>query len=173
MAIFDLTCPQGHITRDVYVKTGTSAKPPCPTCGEPTGAYWGETGRLALEVVGDGIGSFTPVDMGVLGMCNTREEYNRAVAIIQERFPGHTVQLDGDTRGKKKKRHEESKHRAWSNQKAHGLDSKMLAEMKKDAQLIQSVAEREALRRNEDPSKAKSAHELHTKSPQQLAGAVR
>lgn len=36
--MYDLTCPNNHKQRDLYLKLGE--RPPCPECGEPTETLW-------------------------------------------------------------------------------------------------------------------------------------
>ena len=38
MPIYDLTCSNEHVQRDLYLKVGE--RPPCPTCGGPTETLW-------------------------------------------------------------------------------------------------------------------------------------
>lgn len=49
MPIYDLTCVNKHIQRDLYLRVGE--RPACPECGEPTETLWG----TPPNVVGDDI----------------------------------------------------------------------------------------------------------------------
>jgi hypothetical protein len=84
--------------------------PPCE-CGGTRKVDWGH-GEFP-GVKGDGIGSFVPQDMGVLGKCETKEDYDRAVKKIEKRFPGHHVELESETRAQKRTRLDGLKHRSW------------------------------------------------------------
>jgi hypothetical protein len=47
MPFYDLTCPNDHKQRDVFLKLGE--RPPCSTCGEPTETLW----EKSSGVIGD------------------------------------------------------------------------------------------------------------------------
>ena len=47
MPIYDLTCKNNHIQRDLYLNLGE--RPPCPECGEATETLWDKT----ANVIGD------------------------------------------------------------------------------------------------------------------------
>ena len=100
----------GDINPHVFYRR--SAGPPPCECGGSRVVDWSH-GEFP-GVKGDGIGSFVPVDMGVLGKCETREDYNQAVKKIEKRFPGHHVQLESETKSQKRTRLDDLKHRSWN-----------------------------------------------------------
>ena len=129
--------------------------PACPDCDSPRKIYWGH-GRFP-GVSGDGLGTFVPVDMGVLGKCETREEYNRAVGVIKKRFPGHSVVVEGDSPAKREALADEHRQRSHDRLRGHGLTKKMHEEVKEMRKAEKSAAKREALRHNKNPTKVKTS----------------
>jgi hypothetical protein len=84
-------------------------------------------------VRGHGYGSFTPIDMGTLGKAETKEDYDRAVAKIQQRFPGHRVELTSETSNKKQERLDGLRHRSHTERKKVGVDDVVRREMNEEA----------------------------------------
>ena len=69
MPTHDLRCSAcGWKAVDVFVRV--ESLPVCSDCGEPSQIDWSH-GR-APSVRGHGYGSFTPIDMGVLGKAETK-----------------------------------------------------------------------------------------------------
>tara|TARA_R110002020_G_scaffold225717_1_gene435820 strand:- start:2871 stop:3344 length:474 start_codon:yes stop_codon:yes gene_type:complete len=142
----------GFIEDEVYYERNDGPTK-CPECEGARKVDWSH--GCAPAAIGDGLGTFVPKDMGVLGYCETREDYDRAVARIKTRFPGHRVELEQDSATKKSTRVDEARHRAWKKERASGLDSKMVKAMKSDAKRLKSTGEKN--------------HPVATKSHAQLA----
>lgn len=53
MPIYDLTCKNEHIQRDVILKIGE--RPPCPTCGATTETLWDTPGTVIQDSIEGGI----------------------------------------------------------------------------------------------------------------------
>jgi hypothetical protein len=84
-------------------------------------------------VRGHGYGSFTAIDMGTLGKAETKEDYDRAVAKIQQRFPGHRVELTSETSNKKSERLDGLRQRAYTERKKAGVDDAVRRDMREEA----------------------------------------
>ena len=100
--------------------------PKCHDCGGPREV---DLRGLRFAIHGDGPGSFAAVDFGVLGKAETREDYDRCVSQIQERFPGKSVHIEHETESAKQTRLDGLRHRSWSKKKSRGLDGKMMKEI--------------------------------------------
>lgn len=127
-----LRCLGCNRTTNDAIYRKSAGPPDCAECGAEQQIDWSH-GKSPLGN-GDGYKSFTTIDMGVLGKCETREQYDRACAVIKERFPGHSIRVESDSQAAKSQRAEESRHRAAMQRKAHGVDKKInteIAEMKK------------------------------------------
>ena len=111
--------------------------PACPVCGGARSVHWGH-GKFP-GVKGDGIKSFKKVDLGVLGVCETREEYDRAMNVIQQRYPNKKIVVESDSTTDKKTRSDEARHRQWAHRKSQGLSNKMVAEMKSEAKALKKT----------------------------------
>jgi hypothetical protein len=137
MPIHDVRCPAcGWGKADVFVRI--EEMPSCDDCGVPTKVDWSH--GIAPSVRGHGYGSFTAIDMGVLGKAETKEDYDRAVATIQQRFPGHRVELTSETQSQKQARLDGVRQRHFESQKKAGVDGQMVRE----AQVEQSAKKAEA-----------------------------
>ena len=141
--------------------------PPCPECGGPRKITWSH--RQFPGVTGDGIGSFTAMDMGVFGRVETREEYNRVMAVIKERHPNSQIQVEGDSQADKQRRADEARQRAYDRQRSNSLDAKMLKEIKEERETIKATASREATRQNLNPKPAAVSAAKKLDSPAALA----
>lgn len=129
MPIHDIRCPScGWGKADTFVRV--EEMPSCDECGVPTKVDWGH--GIAPSVRGHGYGSFTAVDMGVLGKAETKEDYDRAVATIQQRFPGQRVELTSETKAQKQARLDGVRQRAYESRKKAGVDDRIRAEMKEE-----------------------------------------
>ena len=126
--------------------------PPCPSCGGSRSVDW--THGKFPGVQGDGIGSFTPVDMGVLGHCDPREKYDRAVAVIKERFPGHSVNRVVESKSEHGERIDAIRQRSWQQKKDNHLTPKIIEEVKEKSNAKARGASARALSLNRDPAKA-------------------
>lgn len=111
----------------------------CPECGS---ARQMSFKGFSFAIHGQGPGSFAPVDFGVLGKAETREDYDRCIKTIEERFPGHSVVVEHDSHAQKIERIEEKKHSTWSKRKDRGIDPTMVKEMTKESKA--RVAEKKA-----------------------------
>mgnify|MGYP003650855004 FL=1 len=99
---------------------------PCPECGsERKMSFRG----LRYAIHGQGPGSFAAVDFGVLGKAETKEDYDRCIKTIEERFPGKRVNIQGETPAQKADRLDTMRHNSYKRKKAKGLDDKMLKEV--------------------------------------------
>jgi len=141
--------------------------PPCPDCGGARSVDWSH-GKFP-GVKGDGYKSFKPVDMGVLGMCDTREKFNRAMAVIQERFPDKHIEVEQDTQTDKQTRIDESRHRAHEQRKGWGLDTTIKREIQQKRHAIKQEAAAKAVKHNKNPKAAYKKANLG-KSPAALVG---
>lgn len=142
--------------QDSHVFYRKSKGPPaCPECGGERSIDWSH-GKFP-GVGGDGIGSFTPIDMGVLGYCETREDYNRAVKVIEERFPGHRVEVDSETQTQKNTRLDERMHNQWVDRKSRNIDASLMSEVKEKGNAHQAEAKRKAIAQNKNPDAAMKA----------------
>ena len=98
----------------------------CPQCGSKRKmSFKGFT----FAIHGQGYGSFAPVDFGVMGKAETKEDYERCVAAIQEKFPGKRVEISHESASAKQMRLDELRHRSHVQRKSHGLDKKMSKEI--------------------------------------------
>ena len=150
-----LECTEcGTIDPDVFYHR-EEGPPPCE-CGGMRIVSWAH-GRFP-GVQGDGYGTFVPVDMGILGKCETREQYDRAVSTIKERFPNHRVELETETQAEKSSRVDEIRHRSWQSKQSLNLNDKMAKEISDTKQRL----------RAEEPS-----HTITKKSAAQLVGALK
>ena len=73
------------------------------------------------------------VQMGTLGKAETKEDYDRAVAKIQQRFPGHRVELTSETSNKKSERLDGLRQRAYTERKKAGVDDAVRRDMREEA----------------------------------------
>ena len=144
----------GDIDPHVYYKK-SSGPPPCPSCEGARVVDWSH-GQFP-GVQGDGVGSFVPVDMGVLGHCDTREKYDRAVSVIKERFPGHTVNRVVESKAEHSDRLDAIRHRSWKQKKDNHLTPAIIAEVKEKSNAKAREARGKALAQNSNPTSAEKA----------------
>lgn len=131
MPIHDVRCLEcDYLEPDVFVIVGQL--PACAICGYPTKIDWGH--GHAPSVRGHGYGSFTPIDMGVLGKAETKEDYDRAVSVIQQRFPGHRIELESESKAKKQERVDAIRQRSFEHKKKRGLTETELRQRTAEAQ---------------------------------------
>lgn len=129
MPIHDIRCSAcGWSKADTFVRI--EEMPSCDECGVPTVVDWSH--GIAPSVRGHGYGSFTAIDMGVLGKAETKEDYDRAVSTIQQRFPGHRIELTSETKSQKQTRLDGLRQRAHDGRKRAGVDSTIRAEMNEE-----------------------------------------
>ena len=107
----------------------------CPECGSKRKmSFKGFT----FAIHGQGPGSFAAVDFGVLGKAETKEDYDRCIKTIEERFPGKRVNIQEETPGQKADRLETMKHNSWKRKKSKGLNDKILKEVSTHANRLKS-----------------------------------
>lgn len=130
MPIHDIRCFDcDTIFEDEFVVVGHLPK--CAHCGGATKIDWSHGRGPAVR--GHGYGSFTPIDMGVLGKAETKEDYDRAVSVIQQRFPGHRVELEGESKAKKQERVDAVRQRSFETKKRAGLTETELRQRTSEA----------------------------------------
>ena len=162
MRIYDYRCRECDIIFEEI--TQGDEWPSCPRCRSE------QTDRIpsAFAIKGHGHGSFTPVDMGVLGYCDTKEKYDRAVSVVKERFPNHSINIEGENRAARGAALDEIRHRSWLKKKVRSLDDKMVKEIASNRKVLKAEARKDAVRQNEDPTKAKPTHQEATASASSL-----
>ena len=98
----------------------------CPECGSKRKmSFKGFT----FAIHGQGPGSFAAVDFGVLGKAETKEDYDRCIKTIEERFPGKRVNIQEETDAQKQTRLDTIRHNSWQRNKARSLDGKIIKEV--------------------------------------------
>ena len=107
----------------------------CPECGSKRKmSFKGFT----FAIHGQGPGSFAAVDFGVLGKAETKEDYDRCIKTIEERFPGKRVNIQEETPAQKADRLETMRHNSYKRKKAKGLDDKILKEVSTHTKRLKS-----------------------------------
>ena len=99
----------------------------CPECGNKRKMSFK---GFSFAIHGQGPGSFAPVDFGVLGKAETKEDFDRCVKTIEERFPGKKVHIEGESSKKKQERLDAIRHRSWQKKKNNSLNDKMVKEIR-------------------------------------------
>ena len=133
---------------EVFYRT-SEGPPDCPECGSKRKmSFKGFT----CAIYGQGPGSFAAVDFGVLGKAETREDYDRCIKTIEERFPGKRVNIQGESAAEKSDRLETIKHNSWKRNKSKGLNDKIINEVSNHKKRLLSEGRKE------------------TRSPAQLVG---
>mgnify|MGYP003110071201 CR=1 FL=1 len=150
MPVADFKCECGYEEDTVIYKLGKY--PPCPECGKTL--VRDHRYGINLRVKGDGYGSFVPVDMGVLGYCDTKEKYDRACATIRERYPGAEISVTEESNTQRQTRIDEHKHKVAEGRRKKGIDYQAL----NSARAEQKRAER--MGASNDEVLKKSANEL-------------
>jgi len=139
---------------DNHVFYRKSVGPPaCPDCDSPRKIYWGH-GHFP-GVSGDGIGTFTAMNMGIFGKVETREEYNRIIDVIKQRHPGKRVVVEGDTQTDKQARADDARQRVFEKERYNSLDAKMVKEIREERKIRKAEGESEATRNNHNPQSKK------------------
>ena len=112
----------------------------CPECGSKRKmSFVG----LRYAIHGQGPGSFAAVDFGVLGKAETKEDYDRCIKTIEERFPGKRVNIQGETEAQKADRLDTLRHNSYKRKKARGLDDKILKEVSTHSKRLKSEGRKE------------------------------
>ena len=113
---------------------------PCPECGsERKMSFRG----LRYAIHGQGPGSFAAVDFGVLGKAETKEDYDRCVAMIEKRFPGKKVHIEGESEAQKQTRLDTKRHESWKRKKAKSLNDKILKEVSTHSKRLKAEGRKE------------------------------
>jgi hypothetical protein len=153
MAILDLRCPSCAVTEANVFVSMNGVKPPCAVCGGARMVDW--SSGQAPSVRGQGYGSFTPIDMGVLGRAETKEDFDRMKGIIEQRFPGHRIELEGETKEKKQQRVDELKHKNYLTKRAQGVDEKIVSELRAESKVKKVEVAEARVKQNLDPTPPK------------------
>tara|TARA_Y100001938_G_scaffold144542_1_gene219310 strand:+ start:15859 stop:16320 length:462 start_codon:yes stop_codon:yes gene_type:complete len=112
----------------------------CPECGsERKMSFRG----LRYAIHGQGPGSFAAVDFGVLGKAETKEDYDRCIRTIEERFPGKRVNIQEETPAQKSERLDTMRHNSWKRKKAKGLNDKIIKEVSNHGKRLKSEGRKE------------------------------
>jgi hypothetical protein len=135
MPVADFMCDCGYEEDTVIFKV--DQYPPCPQCGETLRRD--HRYGINIGIKGTGYGSFTPIDMGVLGMCDTKEKYDRACSVIQERYPGAEINVTRESDTQKLTRLEEHKHKVEVGRRQKGIDKQALKKVHAEISKAQSM----------------------------------
>lgn len=138
MPINDLRCDDCMTIEPDVTYRLSDGIPECPDCSQPRRVDWSH--GKAPAAYGEGYGSFTPIDMGVLGKAETKEDYDAKMKIIQQRFPGHRVETLSETETQRNTRVDEVRHRRYTIRKANGVDMKISAERREEAKAKKAEA---------------------------------
>ena len=150
-----LRCTGCNLIEDHVFYRRADGPPACPACNEKRVVDWSH--RKFPGFKGENYGGFTPMDMGILGYCDTKEKFDRAKSIIEERFPGHTMQIESDSRADKQTRADEKRHRTWLQRKKNGVDEQLMAETRESNKAIRREAAARATALNKDAKAAGQA----------------
>jgi hypothetical protein len=71
--------------------------------------------------------------MGVLGKAETKEDYDRAVSVIQQRFPGHRIELESESKSQKQARVDAIRQRSFEMKKKNGVTETELRQRSAEA----------------------------------------
>ena len=145
----DLRCPVCEVTTENVYYRMSEGFPACPDCGAQRRVDWSH--GLAPAVHGHGYGSFTPIDMGVLGKAETKEDYDRMKSVIQQRFPGHRVELESETKSQKQARLDAVRHARFERHSKLGITGKAGEEGRAEATAKKAEARQAAESTNLPP----------------------
>ena len=95
---------------------------------------------LRFAIHGQGHGSFVPIDFGVLGKAETKEDYDRCIKTIETKFPGHRVQIESESPQKWQQRTDERLQQQHERRKARGNDAKMVKEIADERRVLRKEA---------------------------------
>ena len=107
----------------------------CPECGSKRKMSFR---GLRYAIHGQGPGSFAAVDFGVLGKAETKEDYDRCIATIEERFPGKRVNIQEETLAQRSERLDTIRHNSWKRKKAKSLNDKILKEVSVESKRLKA-----------------------------------
>lgn len=151
MPLQDLRCPVCEVTTENVYYRMSEGFPACPDCGAARRVDWSH--GLAPAVHGHGPGSFTPVDMGVLGKAETKEDFDRMKGVIEKRFPGHRIELESESKAQKQARLDTVRQRSFEKRKATGNDEKVLREAVAEQKAKKAEVVQRSARQNVAPPK--------------------
>lgn len=141
-----------HVDHDVLYEDREGI-PECEHCGGERKVDWSHGN--APYAKGGGYGTFVPVDMGVLGVCETREQFDSACNQIKQRYPGHSVHIESESASDKASRVDMLRQRHENKLKSSSLDVGMHKEISRDKARLR---------------KAEPGHSMLKKTPAQLSG---
>ena len=135
MPVADFMCDCGYEEDTMIYKVGKH--PDCPKCGAVMVRDYKY--GINLRIKGDGYGSFVPVDMGVLGYCDTKEKYDRACATIRQRYPGAEISGTEESKTERQTRLDEHKHRVAEDRRQKGVDNQALRAARQETERALSM----------------------------------
>lgn len=150
MPLNDLRCDACKVVESDVRYTGNP--PNCPSCGSNRLVDWSH--GQAPSVYGQGYGSFTPIDMGVLGKAETKEDFDRNMAVIKQRHPTSRIEFIPETQKQKTARIDEMRHKSFERKAKSGMDAKVLEQGVASMNRKVLEATKGALRANQDPAAA-------------------
>ena len=148
-----LKCTSCFYIDDDVLYDDNEGIPECPHCGGDRQIDWSHGN--APYGKGGGYGNFAPVDMGVLGVCETKEQFDQACATIKQRYPGHSIHIESESASEKAARVDMLRQRAADKANAASLDAGMNREISKTKARLQ---------------KSEPNHPILKKSAAQLSG---
>jgi hypothetical protein len=150
MPVADFMCDCGYEEDTIVYKVGKY--PDCPECGAVLVRDYKY--GINLRIKGDGYGSFVPIDMGVLGYCDTKDKYDAACATIRQRYPGAEINVERETQAQKTERLDEHRHKVAQERRRKNVDDQAIKAARQES--------RRALRMgaSNDEVVKKSANEL-------------
>ena len=128
--INNLECSGCDFFEEEVMYRRSDGVPDCPQCNsERKMSFKG----LRYAVHGESYGSFGAVDFGILGKAETKEQYDRCISVIKERFPNHHVNIEHESDAQRNARSEERQHNTYLERKARGYDSQVLKERRAES----------------------------------------
>ena len=68
----------------------------------------------------------------------TKEDYDRCIATIEERFPGKRVNIQEETLAQRSERLDTIRHNSWKRKKAKSLNDKILKEVSVESKRLKA-----------------------------------
>ncbi len=138
--------------------------PPCEMCGAATveSMDWSVGTPSSLAFHGCDT-NFARRDYGAFGVATTPAEEARIHKILlADKPPGTTLSVTSDSPQQRKERSDAARQRAIDQRKAKGITEQAWADLKKERKKVTAEAQKEAERKGENPTTAKSSHEIST-----------
>lgn len=151
MPVQDLRCPVCEVTTENVYYRMSGGFPACPDCGAERRVDWSHGAAPAIH--GHGHGSFTAIDMGVLGKAETKEDFDRMKGVIEKRFPGHRIELESESKSQKQARLDAVRHARHERHSKMGIAGKVTDELRAEAGAKKAEAHRVAESKNLPPPK--------------------